>query len=85
MVLVKHCIFDTNLSNIIDSDFNKVAVIVTNGISLQEQLYYKDTPLINKIMKLNNPDADFNVALLKGNKFCLCKQNERPSSRQLYK
>jgi Rad3-related DNA helicase len=53
------------------------AVIVTNGISLQEQLFYKDIPLVKEIY-LKSGDCDVSYAMLKGkqNFVCISKINE---------
>lgn len=57
---------------IAESEFKKKAVIVTNGISLQEQLYYKDVPLVANIFKEVYPEAEFKFSLLKGKQNFVC-------------
>ena len=47
-------------------------VLVTNGISLQEQLYYNDVPAILKLFKAVRPEADVSVTLLKGRSNYVC-------------
>lgn len=69
------------LTKIEESDFNKKALIVTDGISLQHQLSSKDLPVITNILSNYfegwNKDK-FKATLLKGkqNFVCLKKANE---------
>jgi Rad3-related DNA helicase len=48
------------------------AIIVTNGISLQEQLFYKDIPFINKMFR-SDYATDITFAMLKGKGNFLCQ------------
>lgn len=68
------------LKNIAESNFKKKAVIVTSGISLQEQLVNKDLPFAVKVMSSLYPNwkKDFKFTLLKGkqNFICLEKAEE---------
>lgn len=63
------------INEIIGSDFQKKAVIVTSGISLQEQLYHKDIPFVVKVMKSAYPQfkTSFKYTLLKGRQNFVCK------------
>ena len=64
------------LKNIAESGFSKKAVLVTSGISLQEQLYTKDVPFAVKVMQSLYPDwpGDFKFTLLKGRQNFLCNK-----------
>jgi ATP-dependent DNA helicase DinG len=68
------CYLAPTFESIAESGFNKVAVIVTNGISLQEQLFYKDIPLMKQIFRDIYPDAEFRYCMLKGKQNFLCPQ-----------
>lgn len=62
-------------NNIVQSDLNKRAIIVTSGISLQEQLLLKDVPFVKEIMMntyshLSSDDLEF--TLLKGKQNFIC-------------
>lgn len=62
-------------NNIVQSGLNKRAIIVTSGISLQEQLLLKDVPFVKEIMMntyshLSSDDLEF--ALLKGKQNFIC-------------
>jgi ATP-dependent DNA helicase DinG len=59
---------------IAESGFNKKAVIVTNGIALQEQLFYNDIPLMKKIFKEIYSYGDFRFCLLKGKQNFVCNK-----------
>ena len=60
--------------DIMESKFTKKAVIVTNGISLQEQLVGKDIPFVKKVIELDNPGCDIKFALLKGKQNFICNK-----------
>lgn len=64
------------LNDIAESDFSKKAVLVTSGISLQEQLYTKDVPFAIDVMKSLYPNwpGDFRYTLLKGRQNFLCNK-----------
>ena len=64
------------LNNIAESGFSKKAVLVTSGISLQEQLYTKDVPFAVKVMESLYPNwpCDFKFTLLKGRQNFLCNK-----------
>ena len=52
---------------------NKSKVVIsTNTINLQEQLYYKDVPLLQKIYQESTGNTGFRVAMLKGRSHYLC-------------
>lgn len=63
------------LINCIESSDNgkKRIVIATNGISLQEQLYYKDIPFVARLMKTMY-GKNIKYAMLKGKGNFICKQ-----------
>lgn len=63
------------INEIIDSGFDKKAVIVTSGISLQEQLSTKDVPFVTEVMKATYPQfsKEFRSTILKGRQNFLCK------------
>lgn len=62
------------LNHIVQSEYNKKAVIVTSGISLQEQLINKDLPFVCKVMTDLYPNAQGNLkfAMLKGRQNFIC-------------
>lgn len=63
------------INEIIESNFEKKAVIVTSGISLQEQLSTKDVPFVTEVMKATYPHfpKSFKSTILKGRQNFLCK------------
>lgn len=64
------------LNTIANSGFAKKAVLVTSGISLQEQLYTKDVPFAIEVMKSLYPNwpGGFRYTLLKGRQNFLCNK-----------
>lgn len=62
------------LKSIVDSGYRKRMVITTAGISLQEQLFYKDVPFAIELMSSLYPSwpQDFKVTLLKGKQNFIC-------------
>lgn len=64
------------LNKIAESGFSKRAVLVTSGISLQEQLYTKDVPFAEKVMQSLYPNwpHDFKFTLLKGRQNFICNK-----------
>lgn len=61
--------------DIVESDFTHKVVIVTSGISLQEQLYNKDVPFVAKVLASMFPGVkqnDFRTTLLKGRQNFIC-------------
>lgn len=63
-----------SLKQIADSDFNKKVVVVTSGISLQEQLVLKDIPFAADVMAslYDNWMDEFSYSLLKGRQNFVC-------------
>jgi ATP-dependent DNA helicase DinG len=60
------------------------SVIVTNGISLQEQLYYKDIPFVSKIFKtMYGRDVTYAMLKGKGNFICQHKMSEIMVTRNM--
>lgn len=63
------------IKDIADNEFSKTALIVTAGISLQEQLIEKDIPFVVSVMKNIYPNwsSDFSYTLLKGRQNFICQ------------
>lgn len=63
------------IQHIAESGFTKKALIVTSGISLQEQLFFKDIPFVSEVMKTIYPNWPDNwmYTLLKGKQNFLCR------------
>lgn len=64
------------LKEIAESDFTKKAVVVTSGISLQEQLASKDVPFSIEVVKELYPNwpSNFTATLLKGRQNFVCNE-----------
>src|SRR6202047_3791586 len=61
---------------------HKKAIVSTHTINLQEQLLYKDIPILKKILP-----AEFDAALMKGRQNYLCPrrlERARQSSKELF-
>ncbi len=67
-----------------DHDEAPRAVLVTNGISLQEQLYYQDVPSVISLFQSIHPEKKISYTLLKGrsNYVCLSKIAELAHTHQ---